>query len=298
MPPADRPPVNVVRVAFQTMVGIGTLLALLGVVYSSTWLRRGRLPPSPLVLPRGRRSPGPLSVVALIAGWVTTEVGRQPWVVYGVMRTRGGGHRAPTASRSATRRWSSSTSALVAAPSRGCCAGSRACRSSRRERRASDVAALRSRCVFVLVGLVAYAVLAGADFGAGFWQLLAGRAGAGARVREHAHHAMGPVWEANHVWLIFVLVVCWTAYPVAFGSIASTLAVPLFIAAVGIILRGDRVRAAIGDARRPASERPIERLFAISSMLTPFALGAVVGGDRLGPRAGRQRRGRPRRRAG
>ena len=93
--------------------------------------------------------------------------------------------------------------------------------------------------VFILVGMAAYVVLAGADFGAGFWTLVPGGGQSSpAAIRDYARHAMGPVWEANHVWLVFVLVVCWTAYPVAFGSIASTLAVPLFIAAVGIILRG------------------------------------------------------------
>jgi cytochrome d ubiquinol oxidase subunit II len=88
---------------------------------------------------------------------------------------------------------------------------------------------------------------------------------------------MGPVWEANHVWLIFVIVVCWTAYPVAFGSITSTLTVPLFIAAVGIILRGTSyaLRGLLDDAGR---HRAIENLFALSSVLTPFALGTVVGG--------------------
>ena len=92
--------------------------------------------------------------------------------------------------------------------------------------------------VFALAGLALYTVLAGADFGAGFWQLLAGRGSHAERIREHAHDSMAPVWEANHVWLIFVITVFWTAYPAAFGSIASTLSVPLFIAAVGIILRG------------------------------------------------------------
>jgi cytochrome d ubiquinol oxidase subunit I len=86
VPPADRPPVNVVRFAFQTMVGIGTLLALLGVVYAGAWVRLRRLPRSPWFY-RALVAAGPLSVVALIAGWVTTEVGRQPWVVYRVMRT-------------------------------------------------------------------------------------------------------------------------------------------------------------------------------------------------------------------
>src|SRR5437867_40593 len=90
--------------------------------------------------------------------------------------------------------------------------------------------------LLILAGLVAYAVLAGADFGAGFWMLPSGRLTA--RVREHAHHAMAPVWEANHVWLIFILVVCWTGYPSAFASLMSTLTVPLFVAALGIILRG------------------------------------------------------------
>jgi len=85
-PPAERPPVNLVRVAFQTMVAVGTFLALLGVFHVLALLRRRRLPVSPWFY-RAVVVAGPLSVVALIAGWVTTEVGRQPWVVYGVMRT-------------------------------------------------------------------------------------------------------------------------------------------------------------------------------------------------------------------
>jgi cytochrome d ubiquinol oxidase subunit I len=86
VPRDDRPPINVVRIAFQTMVGIGTLLALLGIVYLMIRVRRRRLPESPWFY-RAVAVAGPLSVVALIAGWTTTEVGRQPWVVYGVMRT-------------------------------------------------------------------------------------------------------------------------------------------------------------------------------------------------------------------
>jgi cytochrome bd ubiquinol oxidase subunit I len=83
---ADRPPVNVVRFAFQAMVGIGTLLALLGAVVVATWFRHGRLPRGRWV-PPAVMAAGPLALVALLAGWVTTEVGRQPWIVYGVMRT-------------------------------------------------------------------------------------------------------------------------------------------------------------------------------------------------------------------
>jgi cytochrome d ubiquinol oxidase subunit II len=131
--------------------------------------------------------------------------------------------------------------------------------------------------VLILVGLAAYVVLGGADFGAGFWQLSTGSGERSRAIREHAYHAMGPVWEANHVWLIFVLVVCWTGYPTAFASIASTLTVPLFIAAVGIILRGTAyaLRSTTDTLR---GRRRVELLFAFSSILTPFALGAAVGG--------------------
>ena len=86
VPADERPPVNVVRVAFQTMVGIGTMLALLGFAYLAVRWRHRRLPESPWFY-RALVVAGPLSVVALICGWVTTEVGRQPWVVYRVMRT-------------------------------------------------------------------------------------------------------------------------------------------------------------------------------------------------------------------
>ena len=86
VPAGDRPPVNVVRIAFQTMVGIGTMLAGIGVLYVGVWIRKRRLPRS-VWFYRAVCLAGPLSLVAVIAGWVTTEVGRQPWVVYGVMRT-------------------------------------------------------------------------------------------------------------------------------------------------------------------------------------------------------------------
>jgi len=130
--------------------------------------------------------------------------------------------------------------------------------------------------IFVLIGLALYTVLGGADFGAGFWQLFAGRGENADRVREQAHRSIAPVWEANHVWLIFVITVFWTAYPSAFASIASTLAVPLFIALIGIIFRGAAyaLRAGAVSVRESAT---IDTVFAVSSILTPFALGAAVG---------------------
>ena len=131
--------------------------------------------------------------------------------------------------------------------------------------------------VLMLVGLAAYAVLAGADFGAGFWTLVpeGGRADS-ETTRSHARHALGPVWEANHVWLIFVFVVCWTCYPEAFASITSTLAIPLLLAAIGIIFRGATyaLRGQLDDA---PGRRGVEVVFAFSCILTPFALGTVVG---------------------
>jgi cytochrome d ubiquinol oxidase subunit II len=130
--------------------------------------------------------------------------------------------------------------------------------------------------VLMLVGLAIYAVLGGADFGAAFWQLGA-RGERGGDLREHAYRAMGPVWEANHVWLVFVLVLCWTAYPDVFASIFSTLTIPLFVAAIGIVLRGTAYAVHAGTARE-IERRAVDAVLSLSSILTPFALGCVVGG--------------------
>ncbi|MGH2802380.1 MAG: cytochrome d ubiquinol oxidase subunit II [Thermoleophilaceae bacterium] len=127
-----------------------------------------------------------------------------------------------------------------------------------------------------LIGLAAYVVLGGADFGAGFWDLTAGGAERGAPVRAMVKRGMSPVWEANHVWLIFVLVMLWTAFPEAFGSIASTLAIPLFAAALGIVLRGGAF-ALKGEAATIAEARALGATFALSSVLVPFFLGAAAG---------------------
>ncbi len=130
--------------------------------------------------------------------------------------------------------------------------------------------------VFVLAGAILYVVLGGADFGAGAWRLLAGRGEQGDHLRDHAHHSMGPVWEANHVWLIFVLTVTWTAYPRLFGSLASTLALPLFIAGLGIVGRG--AGYALRSAARSSSElRGVDHFFAVVSLITPFMLGTAAG---------------------
>jgi cytochrome bd ubiquinol oxidase subunit II len=129
----------------------------------------------------------------------------------------------------------------------------------------------------IVLGLTAYAVLGGADFGAGFWDLTAGGAERGGPVRRLVQRSMSPVWEANHVWLIFVLVITWTSFPVAFGAIFETVAVPLFFAALGIILRGTAF-ALRGQAATIGEARFLGALFALSSVVLPFFFGAALGG--------------------
>jgi cytochrome d ubiquinol oxidase subunit II len=126
------------------------------------------------------------------------------------------------------------------------------------------------------VGVTLYAVFGGADFGAGFWSLLAGGGDRGKRARGLIDWAIGPVWEANHVWLIFVLVVLWTAFSAAFAAIFSTLFIPLSLAALGIVLRGAGF-AFHRLAPTARGRRGFQALFGLSSLLTPFFMGTVVG---------------------
>ena len=117
--------------------------------------------------------------------------------------------------------------------------------------------------VVMWVGLTAYALFGGADFGGGWWDLLAGGAKRGAPQRALIEHSIGPVWEANHVWLIFVLVVLWTGFPPAFAAIMSTLYVPLTLAAFGVILRGSAFAF-----RKSVSELSLKRLFGATFALS------------------------------
>src|SRR4029079_9045068 len=123
--------------------------------------------------------------------------------------------------------------------------------------------------IVMFVGVTLYALFAGADFGGGFWDLLAGDAEEGAAPRDLIEHSVAPVWEANHVWLIFVLVVLWTGFPHAFAPIMSTLAAPLTLAAIGIILRGSAFAFLKASDALP-SRRLYGAVFATSSVLTPF----------------------------
>jgi cytochrome d ubiquinol oxidase subunit II len=130
--------------------------------------------------------------------------------------------------------------------------------------------------VILWTGASFYAIFGGADFGGGFWDLIAGNAEKGERPRMTIQRSLTPVWEANHVWLIFILVVLWTAFPDVFSAIFTTLYVPLFLAVLGIVLRGS------GFAFRKSVEGLQERraagaTFALSSVITPFFMGCVVG---------------------
>ena len=130
--------------------------------------------------------------------------------------------------------------------------------------------------VLLFVGVVAYALFGGADFGSGVWDLLAGGDEAGGELRAQIDRSIGPVWEANHVWLIYVLVFMWTAFPTAFSALMTTLFVPWLLAGLGIVLRGAtfafrKFAATLGEARLYGV------VFASSSVITPFFLGMIAG---------------------
>ncbi|MFF7239890.1 cytochrome d ubiquinol oxidase subunit II [Streptomyces collinus] len=131
--------------------------------------------------------------------------------------------------------------------------------------------------VFLLLVIAAYACGGGTDYGAGFWDLTAGGAERGKRPRWLIDHAMEPVWEVNNVWLIFVLVVMWTGFPVFFQQVFTTMWLPLTLAALGIVLRGAGF-ALRKPMRRLVGRRLYGAVFAVASLLTPFFLGAAVGG--------------------
>ena len=129
----------------------------------------------------------------------------------------------------------------------------------------------------MFVGLIAYGLFGGADFGAGIWDLLAGGTRRGARQRDLIEHSIGPVWEANHVWLIFVLVVLWTAFSGPFVAVATTLYIPFTLAAFGMIARG-----AAFAFRKSVNTLAMRRFLGACSPCRPWSrpyfLGAVVGG--------------------
>ncbi|MFE2015846.1 cytochrome d ubiquinol oxidase subunit II [Streptomyces sp. NPDC059491] len=139
--------------------------------------------------------------------------------------------------------------------------------------------------VVLLLAVTAYACAGGTDYGAGFWDLAAGGTERGRRPRWLVDHAMAPVWEVNNVWLIFVLVLMWTGFPVLFQTVFSAMWLPLALAVVGMVLRGAGF-ALRKPTRKLAGRRLYGAVFAAASVVTPFFLGAAVGGvasERVSP---------------
>ena len=234
---------------------------------------------------------GPLGFVALEAGWVVTEVGRQPWVIHGILRTSevvtpASGVPAmfyafallylTLGTTVVLLLWnlrSAATEAVLApqevpvehvsSPSTGGGEGPMT----------HDTLAINLAAAVALVGLMIYAALGGADFGGGVWDLFA--TGPRRHVQRQAiARAMGPVWEANHVWLIFVIVVLFTCFPYGYGPIGIALFVPFHLALAGIMLRGAAFvfRAYARPSRETTAALP-GTVFGIASVISPFLLG-------------------------
>lgn len=128
----------------------------------------------------------------------------------------------------------------------------------------------------MVASLVLYALLGGADYGGGVWDLFA----FGRRARDQREliaHAIGPVWEANHVWLILVIVILFTAFPPAFAVIATALHIPITLLLIGIVLRGTAFTFRTYDVQRDEVQRRWSLIFSIASIITPILLGTILG---------------------
>ncbi|HEX7999678.1 MAG TPA: cytochrome d ubiquinol oxidase subunit II [Pyrinomonadaceae bacterium] len=128
----------------------------------------------------------------------------------------------------------------------------------------------------MIVALTFYALLGGADYGGGVWDLFA-RGGRAAKQRALIADAIGPVWEANHVWLILVLVILFTGFPPAFAAIATALHIPLTLMLVGIVLRGSAFTFRTYDVQRDDVQRRWSYVFSVASIITPILLGITLG---------------------
>jgi cytochrome bd ubiquinol oxidase subunit II len=128
----------------------------------------------------------------------------------------------------------------------------------------------------IIASLVLYALLGGADYGGGVWDLFAFGPRA-RRQRELIANAISPVWEANHVWLILVIVILFTAFPPAFAAIATALHIPITLLLIGIVLRGTAFTFRTYDVQRDDVQRRWSLVFSIASIITPILLGTILG---------------------
>ena len=301
IPAKVRPPdhlVTIVHLSFDIMVGTGFLLLGLALWFALAWWRHRVMRPSVWFL-RAVAVSGLVAIVSLETGWVVTEVGRQPWTVVGLLLTRdavqtsgnlwpffggavviyAGGHGRPRCStlRGLRRRWAAGQD--VATPYGP----------EDEPAPVGDGAVSTLVALVLLLGAVLYGVFGGADFGAGLWDLTAGGAQRGKRPRELIDHAIGPVWEANHTWLIFCLVVLWSGFPTAFAAIMTTQYIPLGIAAFGIVLRGSGF-AFRKVSIRTAEQRRVRR--GVRAVVDPYPVLLRCGGRRNRVRTGADGRAR------
>ena len=310
--PADDQPtvgeVNTVHLAWDVMVGLGTLLFLLSVWYWLCWIFRRDMPKSQLVpahrLGRRRRRGGHHG------GRLGGQRGRPP-ALDRLQPDEGRGRRHRqhrrvdhVRARDALYIGLGVTTILILRKMsrrfrerdvrrrRGAVRPERPGAASRARARGGDACHEHGVAVVLFVAVTAYAVFGGADFGAGFWDLVAGGAERGERPREVIDHSIGPVWEANHVWLIFCFVVLWTGFSEAYASITLTLFVPLTLAAFGIVLRGSSF-AFRKTVFRTRDRRNFGAAFAALVGARAVLLRRGRRRHRLGPGAGRRRGRRP-----
>ena len=298
VPAADRPPVVwLIHLCFDAMVGIGFLLLLAGLWALWGWWRHRSLPRQRLFWLLGAVS-GLAAIVAMKAGWVVTEVGRQPWVVYRLQTTTPGGdhqrrrdhqpqhrHRPvrgarhrdgpdPPGAGPALAPWRRARDRRSLRPAAG--DPGRRGHAGHESRPGQDMIAAATVGGILLATVTLYGILGGADFGGGLWDLLAGGDRRGHAPRRLIDESITPVWEANHVWLVFALVIFWTAFPVAFASVMTAAALPLWLAVGGIVLRGAGF-AFRKEVSGLGLQRAFGAVFAFSSLLTPFFMGTVIG---------------------
>ena len=283
------------HLAWDIMVGVGTLLLLLSALVRDAWLSgatcRGVAGSS------GSRPPRASSVdhAWRRAGWSRRSVANldrvQPhegqdvatgntgvWITFlavVAMYVASGSRPSPSCADESTLPGQRGSGTFPTDPGR--------------PRRPEDLVHGTAAAVVLFFGVVAYALFGGADFGAGFWDLIAGGTNRGTRPRELIDHSIGPVWEANHVWLIFIFVVLWTCFPEAYESISLTLFVPLTVAAFGIVLRGSGfafrkvvLRTSDGELRRVVRHLLGARAVLVGSVIGGVASGRVPAGGRAG----------------
>jgi cytochrome d ubiquinol oxidase subunit II len=264
-PRANWPPVAVTHIAFQTMIGIGTLLSALGawslfaLWKKPAWLRSRKILRLFAVC-------APLGFVAIEAGWTVTEVGRQPWIIYGTMKTKDA--VTPMPGLIYPMMLFTVVYLMLAFIVIWLMGG-------------NSVMLVEAIAFFLAVSILLYCLLGGADFGAGMLEAFAGTERREEQ-RKIIAHAIGPVWEANHVWLILAVVIFFTGFPKAYSVLSITFHIPLTLMLLGIVLRGCAFTFRHYDAVRDDSQRYYSAIFVVSSFLTPLMLGVVAGGMLLG----------------